>query len=73
MDEGTRFLMASIITSEREASDAIKALKEAWRFVGEKPRKVVTDGLPAYGEAVTKLFWSRYKRQDDPREARKAR
>jgi transposase-like protein len=61
MDRDTRFLLASIVTSERETEDAIKALKQALRQAKERPKVIVTDGLPAYEEAIKKLFWSRYK------------
>lgn len=61
MDYETRFLLASVISSERETQDAIKAFKEALKQAKEKPRVVVTDGLPAYEDAVKRLFWSRYK------------
>jgi len=31
------------------------------RLAKERPKVIVTDGLPAYEEAIKKLFWSRYK------------
>jgi len=60
MDQDTRLLIASVVSSEREVEDARRAFKEARRFAKSKPYEVITDGLHAYEEAVTE-FWSRFK------------
>jgi transposase-like protein len=54
-------MIASVVSSEREVEDARRAFKEARRVAKSKPYEVITDGLYAYEEAVTKEFWSRYK------------
>jgi len=63
IDDETRLLLASVVTSERETEDAIKAFKSALNTAKNKPKRVVTDDLPAYEDAVKKLFWSRYKEE----------
>ena len=58
MDTETRFLIASIITSERETEDAIKALRRAKMVAKSKPSIIITDGLHAYRDAIKKVFGS---------------
>lgn len=59
MDKETRFLVASAISEKREAQDArrVSALAKA-RANGKRPKKVITDGLPAYKEAFKKEFFT---------------
>ena len=71
MDGETRFLIASIITSERETEDAIRVLKEAYFRANRKPEVVITDGLHAYREAIKKVFGS--LRRGGPRHVRHVR
>jgi len=59
MDKDTRYLLASNITEKRETQDARKIFalaREASK--GQKPEKVVTDGLHAYKDAFNKEFFT---------------
>ncbi len=55
MDYETRCYIASLLTSGRDAEDAIKAIKEAIRNAGKLPKALVTDGLKSYVKAVRLL------------------
>jgi transposase-like protein len=61
MDRDTRFLLASQITEKREIEDARRLFQKAKAIAKTKPKRVVTDGLPAYRKAFTKEFWVRNK------------
>ena len=58
MDEGTRFLIASVVSSKREVEDARRAFQEAKRVAKSRPEAVITDGLHAYEEAFRKEFFT---------------
>jgi len=55
MDYETRTYLASLLTSGRDAGDAIKAIKEAIRNAGKIPKTMVTDGLQSYRKAFELL------------------
>lgn len=55
MDYETRAYIASLLTSRREAEDAVKAIKEAIRNAGSLPKTLVTDGLKSYRKALELL------------------
>ncbi|MBI4362264.1 MAG: DDE-type integrase/transposase/recombinase [Euryarchaeota archaeon] len=59
MDSETRFLLACRISKTRYAKDARKPLEDAKRRTGERPKFMVTDGLQAYQEAVSKAFYDK--------------
>jgi transposase-like protein len=57
MDEKTRFQLASVVSTERKVRDARMVFQKAKKNAGgRKPKFLVTDGLPAYREAVNKEF-----------------
>jgi putative transposase len=59
MDKETRFLLASNITEKRETEDAREVFALAKEIAkGQKPDRVVTDGLHAYQKAFTKEFYT---------------
>jgi transposase-like protein len=59
MDKDTRYLLASNITEKRETEDARKVFAIAKEVAqGQKPEKVVTDGLHAYRDAFNKEFFT---------------
>ncbi len=61
MDHETRFLIASQLTKHRDIADARKVLAEAKDVAnGQRPDFIVTDKLPAYKQAITSEFYSRY-------------
>ncbi|MEM2587216.1 MAG: DDE-type integrase/transposase/recombinase, partial [Candidatus Bathyarchaeia archaeon] len=55
MDYETRIYIASLLTSGRDAGDAIKAIKEAIKNSGKIPKAMVTDGLQSYRRALELL------------------
>lgn len=52
MDYETRTYLASLLTSGRDAGDAIKAIKEAIKNSSKIPKTMVTDGLQSYRRAL---------------------
>lgn len=59
MDKDTRYLLASNITEKREVEDARKAFALAKEIAqGQRPERVVSDGLPAYKQAFNKEFYT---------------
>lgn len=58
MDHETRFWLASTITKGRTVAEARKPLKQAKKVAGGVPRALVTDGLHAYNEAVSRELYS---------------
>jgi len=57
IDEKTRFQLASVVSKERYMEDARMVFQRAKKNSGgRKPKFLVTDGLPAYREAVNKEF-----------------
>jgi len=59
MDKDTRYLLASNITEKRETQDARRVFALAKEVAkGQKPDKIVTDGLHAYGDAFNKEFFT---------------
>lgn len=58
MDDDTRFLLASRISRKRDVRSARLPLHEARERAGIRPKYVVTDGLKAYPEAITKEFFT---------------
>jgi len=61
MDEGTRFLLASVISKERKVEDARRAFQAAKATGKRKPKYVVTDGLQAYHKAFNKEFYDHHR------------
>jgi transposase-like protein/predicted nucleic acid-binding Zn finger protein len=62
IDNESRFWLASQITEKREIADARKVLAQASSISQTRPMAVVTDGLRAYQEAITKEFFSQKAR-----------
>ena len=58
MDKETRFLLANLVTKTREVKDARRIFQEAKRLAKNKPKAVVSDGLPAYIKAFKKEFFT---------------
>ncbi len=57
MDEFTRFHLASVISKERNIEKARKTFQVAKkRSHNDKPRCIITDGLPSYNKAINKEF-----------------
>ena len=55
--EDNRMITSSIITKTRDIHYARKLFEETKVHLPERPRNVITDGLPAYKKAFGKAFW----------------
>jgi transposase-like protein len=58
MDHETRYWLASPVSEGRKVSDARETLRRAKGVAGFRPRALVTDGYPPYGEAVRKELYA---------------
>lgn len=59
MDKDTRYILASNITEKREVNDARQVFALAKEMAkGQRPERVVSDGLPAYKQAFNKEFFT---------------
>ncbi len=59
IDEGTRMIVAHLLTESRTSEDARKVFQQALEV--QKPTTLYTDGSFAYDDAFNKVFYSRYK------------
>jgi putative transposase len=57
MDAKTRYLLACEVSETRYVKDARRPLKKAKKVTDIKPDAIVTDGLPAYPEAIKAEFY----------------
>jgi len=57
MDAKTRYLLACQVTETRYVKDARKPLQKAKEVTEVKPDAIVTDGLPAYNEAIKAEYY----------------
>ena len=57
MDAKTRYLLACQVTETRYVKDARKPLQKAKEVTDVNPDAIVTDGLPAYPEAIKAEFY----------------
>lgn len=62
IDEETKFLVASHLSSARTAKDAITLFQKAMIVAKKKPISIYVDGLQAYVKGFNKVFWIRYKK-----------
>jgi transposase-like protein len=58
IDNESRFWLASQITEKREIADARNVLAQASSISQTRPMAVVTDGLRAYQDAISKEFFT---------------
>jgi len=56
IDEQTRFLVASHLSGDRSAKEAIALFEKSMIVAKKKPISLYVDGLPAYIEAYNKVF-----------------
>jgi transposase-like protein len=59
IDEGTRMIVAHLLTESRTSEDARKVFQQALEV--QRPTTLYTDGSFAYDDAFNKVFYSRYK------------
>jgi putative transposase len=57
IDNESKFWLATQITEKREIADARNVLAQASSLANRRPMAVVTDGLRAYQDAITKEFY----------------
>ena len=57
MDAKTRYLLACQVSETRYVKDARKPLAKAKEVTAVNPDAIVTDGLPAYKQAVKDEFY----------------
>ena len=56
IDEKTRYLLASRLSSTRTTKDAALVLNEAKRIAGKLPKRIITDKLAAYVDGIEYVF-----------------
>jgi transposase-like protein len=58
IDENSKFLVASHLSSSRTTEDAITLFEKSIRIAKKKPISIYCDGLPAYLDGYNKVFWT---------------
>jgi|SRR5271157_116583 len=61
IDEQTKFLVASHLSSTRTTEDAVAVLQKSVTITKRKPTSIYCDGLPAYVDGYNKVFWTMKK------------
>ena len=56
MDKKTRYVLAARLSSTRNTNDAIAVFEKAQRNAFHSPKKITTDGLASYTDAVKAVF-----------------
>lgn len=58
MDDDTRYLIAQEVADSKYKHDAHALFRRGKEAVGKKPALLITDGLPAYHDALNKEFYT---------------
>ena len=61
IDEQTKFLVASHLSSVRTVQDVIELFERSMKVAKKKPTSIYVDGLPAYPKGFNKVFWTMRK------------
>lgn len=61
IDNEIKFLVATHLSGERTIEEVIKLFKQAKERSAKRPKRIVVDGLWAYGKGFKKVFYSRYR------------
>jgi len=56
IDQKSRYLLASRLSTVRTIKDAALVLKQAANVAGKTPKRIITDRLAAYIDAVERVF-----------------
>lgn len=56
IDEKTRFLLASHLSSQRTIVDVSAVMREAWQRADKAPHFILSDGLKAYPDGIERVF-----------------
>lgn len=59
LDDETRFWIAQEVANSKDKHDARNLLRMGKVAMGKNPKTLITDGLPAYERACSKVFWTR--------------
>ncbi|HEU4605258.1 MAG TPA: DDE-type integrase/transposase/recombinase, partial [Nitrososphaera sp.] len=58
MDDETRFWIAQQVADSKFTEDVRPMFKEGVKVAGKKPRKLISDGAPNFGEAYKKEYYT---------------
>jgi len=61
IDEQTKFLVAGHLSSVRSTEECVELFEKSVRVTKRKPTSIYCDGLPAYGDAYNKVFYTMKK------------
>jgi transposase-like protein len=61
IDEQTKFLVAGHLSGVRSTDECVELFEKAVRVDQKKPTSIYCDGLPAYGDAYNKVFYTMKK------------
>jgi len=61
IDEQTKFLVAGHLSSVRSTEECAELFEKSVRVAKRKPVSIYCDGLPAYGDAFNKVFYTMKK------------
>jgi putative transposase len=56
IDEDTRFLLASHLSSKRTILDVAVVMRKAWKKADKAPKFIVSDGMAAYPDGIERIF-----------------
>ena len=59
LDSESRYLLATHVSKHRGIKDARQPIKKAKKATGDRPKHVLTDGLPTYPKAIVKELGKR--------------
>lgn len=58
MDDETRYWIAQEVADSKDRHDARNLFQEAKDIAGKRPETLITDGLPSYHDAFSKVFYT---------------
>jgi transposase-like protein len=61
IDEQTKFLVAGHLSGVRSTQECVQLFEKSLRVAKRKPTSIYCDGLPAYGDAYNKVFYTMKK------------
>src|SRR4030067_2815389 len=61
IDEQTKFLVAGHLSGVRSTEECVSLFEKSIRVAKRKPTSIYCDGLPAYGDAYNKVFYTMKK------------
>ena len=58
IDEGTRFLLASYLSTNRGMPDVVTVLYRAWERADKSPKEIISDSWGVYPDGIDRVFGS---------------